>query len=77
MEPYRPFVDVLVVQMVDSSKYIQELNKELKTYLLQIPIIEVIINDKRSPLMVAAAQTTGSLAKCFLGESRKLIYPIL
>jgi CRISPR-associated protein Cas1 len=77
MEPYRPFVDVLVVQMVDSSKYIQELNKELKTCLLQIPTIEVTTNDKRSPLMVAAAQTTGSLAKCFLGESRKLVYPIL
>lgn len=77
MEPYRPFVDILVLQMVDSSKYIQELNKELKTCLLQIPTIEVTINDKRSPLMVAAAQTTGSLAKCFLGESRKLVYPIL
>jgi len=74
MEPYRPYVDRLVYDIV--SKGIScELNNEIKSRLLSIPTIEVIINDKRSPLMVAVSQTTASLARCFNGESRKLAYP--
>ena len=76
MEPYRPFVDSLVFQLVESEKYnIEELSKELKGELLQIPILDVNIDGKRSPLMVAVSTTTNSLYKCFSGESRKLIYP--
>jgi len=51
------------------------LTKDVKAKLLQIPVLDVVINDERSPLMLAAAQTTASLAKCFSGESRKIIYP--
>jgi len=76
MEPYRPFVDKLVLQIIDSNKYnIEELSKELKGELLQIPVIDVQINGKRSPLMVAVSTTTRSLYKCFSGENRKIIYP--
>ena len=32
---------------------------------------------KRSPLMVAATQTTASLYKCFTGEARRIAYPDL
>lgn len=74
MEPYRPYVDRLVYDMVNENSSL-ELTKETKAKLLSIPTIEVVINDRRSPLMVAVAQTTASLAKCFNGESRKLIYP--
>ena len=76
MEPYRPFVDKLVLQIVDNKRYnIDELNKELKGELLQIPVLDVQINGNRSPLMVAVTTTTRSLYKCFIGESRKLVYP--
>ena len=76
MEPYRPFVDRLVLHLLDSNRYdIEELSKELKGELLQIPVMDVKINGKRSPLMSAAATTASSLYKCFNGESRKLIYP--
>jgi len=76
MEPYRPFVDKLVLQIIDSNKYnIEELCKDLKAELLQIPVIDVQINGKRSPLMVAVSTTTRSLYKCFSGENRKIIYP--
>ena len=75
MEPYRPFVDKLVVETVDSGADFQELSKEIKVKLLNIPVLDVIINGQRSPLMIAASQTTASLAKCFLGESRKVAYP--
>ena len=76
MEPYRPFVDKLVLQIVDNKIYnIDELNKELKGELLQIPVLDAQINGNRSPLMVAVTTTTRSLYKCFSGESRKLVYP--
>ncbi len=75
MEPYRPFVDKLVVELTDSGEDIQELTKSLKAKLLSIPVLDVIINDQRSPLMIAVGITTASLAKCYLGEVRKIVYP--
>ncbi len=75
MEPYRPFVDKLVVELTDSGEDIQELTKSLKAKLLSIPVLNVIINDQRSPLMIAVGITTASLAKCYLGEVRKIVYP--
>jgi len=75
MEPYRPFVDKLVVEIVDSGENIGELSTDLKKKLLQIPVLDVVISGQRSPLMVAALQTTASLAKCYSGEMRKIAYP--
>ena len=75
MEPYRPFVDQLVVTIINSGENIENINTDLKRKLLQIPVIDVLIGGKRSPLMIAVAQTTASLAKCFNGESRRISYP--
>jgi CRISPR-associated protein Cas1 len=75
MEPYRPFVDKLVVEIVDARIPIDELNKDLKAKLLCIPTLDVKIEGKRSPLMIAAQQTTASLYKCFSGELRRIAYP--
>lgn len=77
MEPYRPYVDELVVKIVASGIDCDELTTDLKRQLLGIPVIEVNIGDQRSPLMVAASQTTASLYKCFSGELRKIVYPIM
>ena len=52
-----------------------ELSKDIKAELLSIPTLDVVIGGKRSPLMIAAAQTTASLYKCFSGELRKIAYP--
>ena len=52
-----------------------ELTKEIKSVLLTIPTLDVVIGKKRSPLMIAATQTTASLYKCFSGELRKIAYP--
>lgn len=76
MEPYRPFVDKLVVELVDSKEYAGELTKEAKVKLLSIPVLDVTVNGKRSPLMLGVSQTTASLAKCFMGESRRIHYPV-
>ncbi len=73
MEPYRPYVDAMVVELFDAG--ICELDKNAKVKLLSIPVIDVTINGQRSPLMIAVGQTTASLYKCFSGESRKIAYP--
>lgn len=75
MEPYRPYVDELVYNIVKSKQNYTELTKDLKAELLSIPVLDVTIAGKRSPLMIAVGQTTASLNKCFSGENRKIIYP--
>ena len=75
MEPYRPYVDELVVKIVQSGERYDELTKSVKAQLLTIPTLDVCIAGKRSPLMVAVGLTTSSLSKCFCGESRRIVYP--
>ena len=75
MEPYRPYVDKLVAEIVDSGVDISELNKELKSKLLSIPVLDVVIGGRRSPLMVGVGMTTASLYKCYSGDLRKIAYP--
>ena len=75
MEPYRPFVDKLVYNIVTKGNDFNVLNNNTKSELLTIPTLDVIIAGKRSPLMVAVSQTTASLYKCFSGELRKISYP--
>lgn len=77
MEPYRPYVDKIVLKIVDVDPKVNELTKELKAQLLVIPAMDVSIGGQTSPLMIAMQQTTSSLAKCYLGEARKIIYPEL
>ena len=75
MEPYRPYVDLLVVQTMQQFPDTLDITTDLKRCLLTVPTLEVRIGGQRSPLMVAASQTTASLARCFSGESRRLSYP--
>jgi len=75
MEPYRPYVDRLVCDVVQKYGADTALTREIKQELLSIPVIDVTIGGKRSPLMIAATQTTASLYKCFSGELRKIAYP--
>lgn len=77
MEPYRPYVDELVLDLIRQNEDISEINKRLKMQLLGIPMLDVVINGKRSPLMIAAQQTTASLYKCFAGEMRHVNFPEL
>lgn len=74
MEPYRPYVDRMVVDILKDDPS-GELSSDNKVKLLAIPTLDVVINGRRSPLMVAASTTTASLYKCFCGESRKISYP--
>lgn len=75
MEPYRPFVDDWVIHVMQQFEDYTELTRDIKAELLQVPALDVTIEGRRSPLMVAVGQTTASLARCFNGEARKIAYP--
>ena len=77
MEPYRPFVDSIVVDIVEAGEDFTEISKDIKKQLLSIATVDVVIEGKSSPLMVAMQRTTASLARCFSGEERKILYPNL
>ncbi len=78
MEPYRPYVDEAVAFLyLDKEIREDKLSLETRAQLLQILSRDVIINHMKRPLMVALSQTTASLARCFAGETRKILYPQL
>lgn len=75
MEPYRPFADELVCQITLQHGFEIELTKSIKQEMLGLPAWGVKMEGRRSPLMNALSRTTHSLAKCFTGEARKILYP--
>lgn len=75
MEPYRPFIDKLVINIVEDEEEIEELNWPLKERLIQIAEEDVVFGKDKSPLLVGVSRTTASLAKCFEGTIRKISYP--
>jgi CRISPR-associated protein Cas1 len=77
MEPYRPFVDIIVRGIIDETSHVESLTPEFKNRLLKIPTVDVLMNGEKSPLMVAMGRTAASLAKCYAGEQRKILYPVV
>ena len=75
MEPYRPFVDQMVLLLVNTG--VGEISQESKKKLLQIPVLDVHINQQRSPLMLAVQQTAASLQQCYTGKRKTLKLPSL
>ena len=75
MEPYRPYIDDMVCEIVENGEDFTELSTSIKKQLLEIATVTIRIENERSPLMVGAQRTTASLAKCFLGSQRRIIYP--
>jgi CRISPR-associated protein Cas1 len=77
MEPYRPVVDRLVYDIIQEEDDLEVLHKGLKAKLLGIPTLDVVVEGKKGPLMVALSRTCASLASAFEGSGRKLAYPVL
>lgn len=75
MEPYRPFVDIKVLDMWQSGGVTSDISSDQKRELLGITTMDVMINGHRSPMMLAIQATAQSVQKCFSGEARKIIYP--
>jgi CRISPR-associated protein Cas1 len=77
MEPYRPFVDRIVCGIVTMNGQFLELGPSMKKDLLQLPAIDVDMDGQKGPLMNAIQRTTASLARCFEGTTRRILYPTL
>lgn len=77
MEPYRPYVDQLVLDIMNRIPASDTLTLEHKRVLLALPTLDTVINDLHRPLMIAVGHTTASLYRCFSKEQRKIAYPDL
>ena len=77
MEPYRPFVDSVVINIMEKEGGVDELTTEIKQQLLSIPAMDIVIDKEKSPLMVGLRRTTASLMQCFEGKTKKIMYPEL
>lgn len=76
MEPYRIYADEMVWNLIAESNGDElELDKIVKAKILGLPAKEILINNQRSPMMVGLQRTTSSLAQCFEGDNRKVLYP--
>lgn len=75
MEPYRPFVDWLVIQLLEDDADSVELTKDQKIALLKLPQLDITMGKVTRPLFHAVSMTTAGLNRCFKGELRKIPFP--
>ena len=75
MEPYRPFVDEIVFDLYANGE--DELNKDVKAEILKLLYVDTVFDKVTRPLDLGLSVTTSSLAKCFSGEQKKIMYPLL
>ncbi|WP_288097640.1 type II CRISPR-associated endonuclease Cas1 [Hydrotalea sp.] len=77
MEPYRPFIDAIVRNIIYETSAVEVLTQPLKVQLLNVLTHDTRIEEQTSPLWVAMQKTAFSLSKCYSGEQRKLDFPEL
>ncbi len=75
MEPYRPFVDESVHNLYAAGE--TQLTQEVKGELLRILFADTRFDKVVRPLDVGLTFTSASLAKCFAGDRKKILYPLL
>ncbi len=75
MEPYRPFVDRIVYRLYDEGH--REPDKDVKAELLRVLYTDTRFEKTMRPLDIALTFTSSSLAACFAGTRKKIVYPIL
>lgn len=75
MEPYRPFVDFAVWELVEANGLSDEVTQADKAKLVGLLARDVSMDGQSSTMMVAMATTAASLATAFSSDKRKLLYP--
>lgn len=73
MEPFRPFVDYAVCQLLHSGA--SQLNKESKTALINVMYCDTAVNAKTHPLSIALNMLCTSALKIMDGEGKVLNVP--
>lgn len=77
MEPYRPYVDRIIIEMMHNGEDWEDLSYSVKLQLLELPVTDVLIQGKKSPLQIAMQTTAASLWKCYSKEARQLALPVI
>lgn len=75
MEPYRPFVDAAVHELNGIYPGQDLLHIDIKCALLDILNSDCRIDGNNSLLMIAMQSSAASLARCFSGEERNIVFP--
>jgi len=73
MEPYRPFVDRIVYDLYSEGR--DKLDKDTKSALVRVLYADTCFGKITRPLEVGLSMTTASLAKCFGGDSKRIMCP--
>ena len=77
MEPYRPFVDEIVLELLRDGLVREEngLTMACKQALLQVTMLQVSSGERSGSLMVALQRSAWSLAACYMGDKKRIVYP--
>lgn len=73
MEPYRPFADLAVMELVDSGE--PSITKESRAHLRTLLAQDTLISKLKRPLLIAISITTSSLARVYSGGAKTLVLP--
>ena len=76
MEPFRPWVDLLVYQIIQEYKT-TSINIETKTILIGLLNEKVKFEKKDMPLMISCHHLMANMKRCYNGIDSKVIYPEL
>lgn len=78
MEPFRPFVDIVVYLLIRNvEEPFYELTSKHKKFLLGIGSMDSLLRNEISPIMIAVQRCCSSLWQVLAGESSTIIYPRL
>jgi CRISPR-associated protein Cas1 len=75
MEPYRPFVDILILENYSIFEKADELTPEMKKVLLGLLVMDVEIGKMKRPLMNALSLTAASIVRVISGKDEEIEYP--
>ena len=75
IEPYRPFVDETVYQLLLNNCL--ELSKNVKAKLISVLYADVFFKRTSRPLELGLTFTTSSLTRCLKKEDKELLLPLL
>lgn len=75
MEPYRPFVDMLILENYSIFEKSDELTPEMKKVLLGLLVMDVEIGKMKRPLMNALSLTAASIVRVISGKDEEIEYP--
>ncbi len=75
MEPYRPFVDMLVLENYEIFEKSDELTPEMKRVMLGLLVMDVEIGKMKRPLMNALTLTAASIVRVISGSDEEIEYP--